>query len=404
MLLAHCSHLQEFNVVRREDTWKTMEPFLSSPAPILEELGLTNFGTDSNLPVALFRGRADRLRKISIYNYNFAWTCFPPSPLRILAVEMWRNTGEPAPHQRPDFFLDLLATLPALEVLSLEHCLPPSSVYTDTLPVTLLHIAEVTFAGRVHDVLAALDHVKFPASAKLKLDCFSTAFTENECMTAFSFGAAHLKSRGAVAIRTLEIYNHQIWATDVSSVGVALHECLPISTFLMPDLSFSLSWPTLLEEVNGISLSVLRQFAGAFPLKDVQTLSLDLACPEWTTTESWHEIFGQCGSLLHLSVKGDGYPRLPCSDADGRFFFPKLKSLQIDQANFNEYYKFGRTAFDVLETALRQRRSTMNMAVEMLALNLCRGDADQAAALEEQVGELDRSGMMENPEDYPGYM
>ncbi|KAI0050357.1 hypothetical protein FA95DRAFT_1603552 [Auriscalpium vulgare] len=126
MILSNVSRLQELKVDRYLEAWQTLGPVLTLPAPMLQVVDLTVRIVDSSVRVkpptvtTLFAGRANRLREISIDGYNFAWTCFPRSPLITrLALTTRDNSaskqGDPVAQLNPDIFCDLLSALPALE-------------------------------------------------------------------------------------------------------------------------------------------------------------------------------------------------------------------------------------------------------------------------------------------------
>ncbi|KAI0050352.1 hypothetical protein FA95DRAFT_1570589 [Auriscalpium vulgare] len=417
MLLAHCAQIRELRTTRHAEGWRFVQPILASPVPALEVFEVIVDGESPPMVTDLFGGRADRLEKIAIRNCAFAWTCFPRSPLTQVVLQLSSNAtrrGEPAPHQCPDLFLDFLAANPALEVLSLEHCLPTSDSYRDGSVVSLPRLRRISLSGRAVDVTAALGHIHLPSSTKLRLYCVSVTATSDECVVALSLAAAHLRSSGE-SIRMLKIQT-EYWGTSTVSVD-AQRENVSIKGMGRDALDFSvaMSWSPL-GRAKYIPQSALRAIADALPLKYLQTLHLGVDCPEWTLPGPLTEVFGQSGAVQRLVVKG--MPRLikalahpPQPDATttseanrGKHghphsivLFPMLEHLHLTDIDFIPRARSGEVT-NWLKKTLRWRRQ-QKMGLKTLFIEDCCVRQNQVKDLKQFVDDVHWDGITYSEED-----
>ena len=124
----------------------------------------------------LFKGRAPKLRTISLFHIFIPWSFIPRGQLTQLEIYFSDEvlTSDAPLHADFNQLIDLLANCPELEVLVLESCLysqPTHFSYGQTIHLPLL--SRLRLGGSSSRVTNLLKMLKLPSSTTLQLYCSS---------------------------------------------------------------------------------------------------------------------------------------------------------------------------------------------------------------------------------------
>jgi hypothetical protein len=216
VLAQHLFHIQELDLAACSCTILPWVRLLETAAPLLEAFWLRVHphrpGTRHDVPVPLphnFLSTHQRLRRLIVDGAHIAsWAISPSPPLPLLT---FLNVSAPDPrktssslaetaelvHPPPlNEFLDSLAHMPALENVTLSHCLPPLARAYSPRAVSLPHLRTFSIHDRVDRCRQVLDALDIPPTTTIKVSCWSVCPpSEHDCLRVLPSLSAHLCRR-----------------------------------------------------------------------------------------------------------------------------------------------------------------------------------------------------------------
>ncbi|KAI0264871.1 hypothetical protein BC834DRAFT_970441 [Gloeopeniophorella convolvens] len=301
-----------------------VQKLLASEAPGLEELylGPKSFGSHvlltNILPISLsefglFRGQAPKLRSIHLYQVHVPWAHFPRCTLTHLTitsssgdeVEVFPpgNTGE---------LIDILNNSPALEELTLNHCLtftPPQPrarprASANTI-IDLPRLSQLTLLGPSSSVLRLLESVHTPALLDLRLLFVATNRAEVESWPAIapSILARFYRTRSVVFNHLrLGVDHHSDWpTTQVNTEGP--------SSFAIPSPTCNTFVSLNFEDRSQAETDSLRRIISGVctAIRLVELTSIYVTIPGYVDGPPfWTQFFQKCTGVTEFRASGAG--------------------------------------------------------------------------------------------------
>ncbi|TFY50760.1 hypothetical protein EVG20_g11345, partial [Dentipellis fragilis] len=337
----HLSHTRELSLTGTLAEFASILPPLRGPAPLLERLEFCNVTTDvdvmPSLPPDIFSGYAPRLRHIRLPSWHLHWPSVTFEALVYLSISQKRGhsisegidcTGELSQ------VLGVLARMPALEFLSLEHVLlppargaTPHSVYGPM--VTLSKLEHLHLTDDIRNCGLALRHINVPDTARHRIKC-----------TGIDQGCGYLlpwlgvKVTMSQPIRVLSIREHHK-GFEVSAWE--RWDPLDADEWLGPAL-FHLNLRT--RAAGGLPLTEIRSIFRVLPLEHLEKLSV--MCHRERSAQDWFAILGICKALRYVEITTSEALHL-CELFTRRFPpegrtqlpFPSLKILALSYIHFD---------------------------------------------------------------------
>lgn len=373
----------------------------------------------------LFKGKAPRLRTLSLCQVRVPWSFFPRcqfSQLKIILFEEEYARDDASSLASLNRLIDVLTNCPTLEVLVLESCLP--SIPPQSTPKRTVHLprlSHLSLAGSSSRVVRFFEALKMPSSTKLNLHCVA----ENDGGPILPLVFAHFNHSALVTFRSFKVgINHLERSLDITASTTApVSAVSPSGVFDggsegSPELTLSF----ITHSDFGHLEYILERACTILPIAELEFLSI--SAPDSLHSLNWGELFQKCAKVTTIEVNGHGTSTLlrtitppkatskqsnngkgkknrrgkrdvPPQAADNAPvcvpIFPKLTSLLVKKFDFSELVPHSGAVYDVLMTAIRRRKSH-KIPLKMLSIDRSILSEKRASALEKLVREFHWSG------------
>ena len=389
---------------------------VSAPYPVtFHQLGVTT----------LFRGRAPKLRTLSLSKVSIPWSLIPRGQLTQLKITLIRGISTPSTRSS-DQLPDLLINSPNLEILVLEFCLPNSHFLApDGQTIHLPRLSRLCLGGSTSRVANLLKMLQLPSFTTLRLRCISNPSTDDVNII-LPLVSAHFHNHTPVMFRSLRVtINSLIGFVNVAastahskSTMSGLH-ALEDDTDSDAELTVSFDGlPSLHHSTQGI---ILEGVFSMLPISNLEFLSISV--PAFVPSVNWYELSQRFEKVTTIRASGRGTsgllqslaplkPTKTTSDSKGKKGrwvtkptraqggikttaahpaikpFPKLTSLFLENLDFGSttMTQYG-ALHDVIAYVLRRRRAN-NTPLNMLRIYRCAFTFDRAKGLKRYVREL----------------
>ncbi|KAI0264833.1 hypothetical protein BC834DRAFT_235931 [Gloeopeniophorella convolvens] len=396
---------------------------LEMEAPALEELymGASTITTtswpnvvlhDPPVPMSrfrLFHRQSPKLRKIYLSNIPVPCAYFPKRTLTHLDIRFWSQarfqgtTGAPQLGTL-DGLLDVLATSPCLERLTLDHCLVPASLWPIPLVETVVELPrlhQVYLSGPSSGVLRIFQSLHAPVLRDLALIFVATNQVDVSSWSAIASSVLSRFHRArSVTIETLSLEvcgNYRDTKVDAGGRSSLITPAVPPSP--LDETFVSLDFQDRLLVSNHDHYKAIWQEVCAAPhMGELKTISVALYVPTFVTPP-WTQLFGQCAnvttvyagwygteSLLRSMTPRDPTPSVSSQDPDEpapALLFPKLTHL-ILEGPFKRWYNGGECIYQIV-FELVERRERCGAPVSELRIWGCDVSSAEVASLKRFV-------------------
>ena len=452
MLSSHLSHSRELRLFGMSEFYfESFRGIFSQEAPTLELLKLC---VSSTFPITfreldgttLFKGRAPKLRTLSLIHIIIPWSLIPRGRLKKLEISL---NDESSIFNVPllgdlNQLVDLLVDCPELEVLNFRGCLPSQPTqFPHGQTIHLSRLSRLSLSGLSSRITNLLKMLKFPASTTLQLYCTSeNASTHNDHLI-LPVVSAHLRSPPPFEFKSLSV---TVSYMD-RSLEVVASSSLPTSkirqsqdllnhmdekgdefVLLFDELPVDGNWTDLIERVCKMlpisNLEILFVFASKI-VHPVNWVKLFKGCTKLTMMQAMG-----CGTSslvraltapkvtnavkktkpggINKSSDRDRIPEQPARSVDAHPhvpIFPKLTFLSLKGLDFAKNEHPSGILFDVLEKGLQQRRVVYRAPLRMLRIDNCSISPRRANALQRCVQKFHWDGVkcfVDDFEDFDG--
>ncbi|KAF8486844.1 hypothetical protein DFH94DRAFT_841313 [Russula ochroleuca] len=421
---------------------------LSREAPALEHFELR---VPVNSPITLwnpgvttlFKGQAPRLRTFSLSQVLMPWSHIPCCQLTQLKIVLFKEISTTDVSSCGDLnqLINLLVSCPGLEILVLEHCLPPQfTQIPHDQTIHLPRLSRLCLVGPSFRITNLMKMLKLPSSTRLHLHCSSDNTSAHNDHLLLPVVLAQLQGPAPVEFKYLNV----TLGCMCQPLAVTASTSVPASRIRQfqgfgddmddDDNEFVLSFDRLPELSHHTDL--LESVCKILPISNLEFLSI---CAFGSL--NWVELFKRCTKLAMLQVIGPGTSSLvralttpkvpnarrgwnwkkrrdsrdntpaqptrsPAAHAHARMF-PKLKFLSLNGLDFSEKESPSGILFDVVDKVLRQRKAPRKAPLRMLRIDNCAISARRAKALQRLVQEFHWDGKEvffdenEDVNDYP---
>ena len=370
----------------------------SSEAPALEhfELTVTTYSPidckDLGLNV-LFKGHAPRLRAFSLSRLVIPWSLIPRGQLTQLKIA-YPDEGFYSPGDLNQL-VDLLVNCPALEILTLESCLPSQlAEFPHDRTIHLSHLSHLHLRGPTSHIMNMLKVLKIPSSTTLHLDCISniTSINDNPEGLLLSVISAQFQSPGPVEFKSFTVALRNTTGSGslkiTASTSPSTLRNLQIQNLegdIVSNAELVLSFVRL--SIPGRSTDLFERACKVLPISNLEYISLSAT---HIKDINWVELFGCCPNVTAVEAIGNGTSGLvraltaPMATNSGfskkgrkrkrdnrerstlvqpdstvthahAAIFPQLELLRLTELNFAEPKHLSGILFDVFERGLQQR-------------------------------------------------
>ena len=390
---------------------ENFELSVSAPYPVtFHQLGVTT----------LFRGRAPKLRTLSLSKVSIPWSLIPRGQLTQLKITLIRGLSSPSTPSS-DQLLDLLINSPDLEVLALEFCLPTTLFQApDGQAIHLPHLSRLCLAGSTSRVANMLKMLQLPSSTTLRLRCISENPSTNGVNIILPLVSAHFHKHDPVMFGSLRVTINSLYGLLNVAASTA-HPKSTISGFHAleddtdNDAELTVSFDGLPSFGHSTQENILGDVFGMLPISNLKVLSISV--PAFVPSVNWYELSRRCENVTTIRASGRGTSGLLQSLAPlkptvgkgkkGRYVnkaaraqdinttathaaitpFPKLTSLSLENLDLGSAVTQYGVLYYVIAYVLRRRRAN-NMPLNMLGIDHCVITPDRAKGLKRYVQEL----------------
>ena len=395
VLVKHLFHTRELELGACSCTARRWVSLLETATPLLETLWLCinphRPGSLPNVALALpknFLATHPRMRRVVLENALLSSWAPGPHPLSQLVVLI---VTAPVPiypaslsalamptHKQ---LLDCLLLMPALEELSLAHCLPPFTPLFCPRTVSLPRLRALTLQDRVDRCYQVLHSFNIPATAIVKMVfSYASALSNLDFLRVLPPLSAHLSHNSAViptgkgsrgskggsgALALSSTYDGgcalfflSVWRTFTPPTAAEARGQYfgPKST---PDVRLVCKWR--LGNLDMERRALLQACAG-LPLADLRTLCIRAEAALWSVHD-WYDMFVACPGITDVSAFGASGEHLLralelYTGSGGGYrapLFPELASLTLVGVDF---VRMGGTAWRALSGALFRREAS----------------------------------------------
>ena len=387
---------------------------VSAPYPVtFHQLGVTT----------LFRGRAPKLRTLSLSKVSIPWSLIPRGQLTQLKITLIRGISTPSTRSS-DQLPDLLINSPNLEILVLEFCLPNSHFQApDGQAIHLPRLSRLCLGGSTSRVADLLKMLQLPSSTTLRLRCISNPST-HDVNIILPLVSAHLHKHTPVMFRSLRVTINSLIGF-INMVASTAHPKSTISGLyslgdMESDAELTVSFdglPSFNHSTQGI---ILEAMFSMLPISNIEFLSISI--PAFVPSVNWYELSQRFEKVTTIRANGRGTSGLLQSLAPfnptkttsgtkgkkGRCVkkaaraqgginttgahaaitpFPELTSLLLENLDFGSTMTQYGALHDVIAYVLRWRRAN-NSPLNVLGIDHCVITPDHAKSLKRYVREL----------------
>ena len=416
----HFAHTRELRLYGLTDAHVNgVKEICGLEAPDLEhfELGLS---MSSPMTSDLFKGKAPKLRSLSLRQVRVPWSSFPRCQLSQLKIVLFDEAPDDAPsHASLNQLIDVLTNCPNLEVLVLESCLPPILCQSHKRTVNLPRLSHLGLAGSSSRVVRFFETLHLPSSTRLNLDCVAESAFGNDGGLILPLVLSHFNRSALVTFRSFQVLiNHLDRSLDITASTTAPASALSPSCVFVdggpegnPELTLSFITHSDFSHLE----NVLERACTILPIADLEFLSI--SAPDSLHSLNWGELFQKCAKVTTIEASGHGTSTLlrtitPPSSSRGKKsrrrkkdfpsqapdstpvcapIFPKLTSLLVKKIDFSELVPHCGIVYDVLLTAIKRRKS-QRIPLMMLSIDRSILSQKRASALEKLVKEFHWSG------------
>ena len=378
----------------------------------------------------LFKGRAPRLRTFSLSQVLIPWSLIPRGQLTRLKIVLFKEASitDILSCGDLDQLIDLLVNCPGLEILDLEHSLPPqlTQVPRDQT-IHLPCLSCLYLVGSSSRLTNLVKMLKLPSSTRLYLRCISENTSAHDDHLLLPVVSAQLQGLAPIGFKyfsvTLGCKHDPLTVT--ASTSVPTSRIRQFRGFEDDkddgDDEFVLSFDELSE--FGQRIDLLREVCKMLPISNLEFLSI---CA--FDSVNWIDLFERCTNLTTLQVIGHGtsglvralttsnvtntrrswnrkrhgsrdsrdiIPVQPARSTAGPvhgLIFPKLEYLSLNGLDFAENEHPSGILFEVVEKCLLQRKAQRKAPLRMLRIDNCAISARRAKALQMLVEEFHWNG------------
>ncbi|KAI0296967.1 hypothetical protein B0F90DRAFT_1819623 [Multifurca ochricompacta] len=273
-------------------------------APALEhfELGLAFASpvTAQELSGArLFKGKAPKLRTLSLCQVCIPWTFIPRSQLSQLRVSLFEEVsptasiGVPASGSFNQLMDVLLSHSSTLEDLVLEFCLPSTPFQSSQhQTVHLPRLSHLGLRDRLHLHCSTED---------------SAGHHQHQIRHILPLISAHFNNRGSFSFRSFRAsLNYFERVLDMTASSASPPSTIYPSRVFEGDLAneaeFTLSFDTQ-PDLDPL-VDVLRRACATLPIKELEFLSI--SAPEVVHSLDWDDLFRRCVKITTIQLSGHG--------------------------------------------------------------------------------------------------
>jgi len=402
-------------------------------APALEHFEL---GVSAPYPVTfhqlggttLFRGRAPKLRTLSLSKVYIPWSLIPRGQLTQLKITLVRGMSTPSTPLPSDSnqLLDLLINSPDLEVLVLEFCLPAMLFQASNgRAIHLPRLSHLCLGGSTSRVANLLKMLQLPSSTTLHLRCISENPSIDNFNIILPLVSAHFHNPAPAEFRSLRMAIN----TLNGLVDVAAYTTHPESTIsglhspeddTDSDAELKMSFDGLPSFGHSTQEGILEDVFSMLPISNLEFLFISV--PAFSPSVNWYELSQHCEKVTTIRASGRGTgdllrslaplkPTKTTSGSKGKKGrcvnratrlqgaintagghaaitpFPKLTSLLLENLDFGSVMARYGDVYDVFTYVLRRRRAN-NTPLNMLGIDHCVITPDHVKGLKRYVQEL----------------
>jgi len=388
---------------------------VSAPYPVtFHQLGVTT----------LFRGRAPKLRTLSLSKVSIPWSLIPRGQLTQLKITLIRGLSSPN-IPSSDQLLDLLINSPDLEVLALEFCLPTTLFQTpDGQAIHLPHLSRLCLAGSTSRVANMLKMLQLPSSTTLRLRCISENPSTHGVNIILPLVSAHFHKDDPVMFASLRVTINSLYGL-INVAASTAHPKSTISGFHAleddtdSDAELTLSFDGLPSFGHSTQENILEDVFAMLPISNLKFLSISV--PAFVPSVNWYELSQRCENVTTIRACGRGTsgllqslaplkPTKTTSGSKGKKGsyvdkstraqsinttathaavapFPQLTSLLLENLDFGSAVIQYGVLYYVIAYVLRRRRAN-DMPLNVLGIDHCVITPDRAKGLKRYVREL----------------
>ena len=435
MFPPHFSHIRELRLHGPSILRTAVVHGIYLEAPALEHFEL---GVPIDSPITfrspggtrLFKGQAPRLRTVSLFQVLTPWPLIPRGQLTHLKIVLFQEISADNIPSCGDLnqLIDLLVNCPGLEILDLEHSLPPqlTQVPRDQT-IHLPCLSCLYLVGSSSRLTNLVKMLKLPSSTRLYLRCISENTSAHDDHLLLPVVSAQLQGLAPIGFKyfsvTLGCKHDPLTVT--ASTSVPTSRIRQFRGFEDDkddgDDEFVLSFDELSE--FGQRIDLLREVCKMLPISNLEFLSI---CA--FDSVNWIDLFERCTNLTTLQVIGHGtsglvralttsnvtntrrswnrkrhgsrdsrdiIPVQPARSTAGPvhgLIFPKLEYLSLNGLDFAENEHPSGILFEVVEKCLLQRKAQRKAPLRMLRIDNCAISARRAKALQMLVEEFHWNG------------
>ena len=340
VLAQHLFHIRELDLGACSCSILPSVRLLETAAPLLEVLRLCvkQHPPGMRLDVAVplpsnFLATHPRLRHLFVDGAHLSsWAIAPGVPLASLtllsihAPDPRRTSIERVDLVVPplDEFLNSLLHMPALETITLSHCLPSFAKAYSQRTVPLPHLRTIDICDRVDTCRQVLDALDVPPTASIKVSCWSVCPpSEHDCLRILPSLSAHLcrhpknadstksatnspKSSGgpralSLSSRLIDGHTEFMLAAWRSFVPPTLAEDRDryFGPTGRPDVRLECEWDTHNDPER--ERRALRRACASVPLDELRALSVCAKAAMWGA-DDWYEMFVESVEITHVSA------------------------------------------------------------------------------------------------------
>ena len=374
----------------------------------------------------LFKGKAPRLRTLTLFQVFIPWALIPRGQLTQLEITLVNEISvKDFPwHGNLNQLVDLLVNCPELEVLVLDACLPPLLTHFSCgQTIHLPHLSRLCLGGSSYRITNLLTMLKIPSSTTLQLYCTSENDSTYNDHFLLPVVSAHLQSSADAP--SIEFKNLTV---NLSCTGRLL-EVTASTSLPTPGVPQSRDFEKAVNEaefvlsfdglpVHGHGMDLIERVCEILPISNLEFLSI--SAPIKVDTLNWVEIFKRCTKITTMQTIGRGTSSLvralttpkvkntrrgwewkrKTRNNRGRTLaqparniashtpapiFPKLTFLSLKRLDFAENEQPSGILFDVVQKGLRQRMVGHRTPLRMLCIDDCTISAKRANALQRLV-------------------
>ena len=342
VLAQHLFHIQELDLGACSCSILPWVRLLETAAPLLEVLWLRvdphRPGMRHDVAVPLpsnFLATHPRLRRLFVDGALLSsWAIAPGVPLASLTLlSICAPDPRRAPIERAEFvvppldeFLDSLLHMPALETITLSHCLPSFARAFSQRTVPLPHLRTINIHDRVDRCRQVLDALDVPPTTIIKISCWSVCPpSEHDCLRILPSLSAHLcrHPKNADTTKSATTNNSPNGgggprALSLSSASIDGHTEFMLAAWRSfvpptlledrdqyfgpkggPDVRLECEWDA--DDDPEMERRALRRACAGVPLDELRALSVCAEAAVWGAND-WYELFVGSVEITHVSA------------------------------------------------------------------------------------------------------